>query len=303
MNATAEQKVILVLGMHRSGTSVIARTLGLCGGDLPKTTQPPIDPNGKQQWEPDVIVRSHDRELLEPKGRRWHDVVGLPRSWFQSDEAAAFKRRLATAYREEFDSARMSVLKDPRICRLLPLWLPIIRELPADPYAVILVRSPLEVAASLKERNRMSLRKALSIWLRHFLEAEHDTRDIPRCFVSYEDLLDDWRVVIGHINRDLALDLRPPTSAVADDISRYVSRDVRNHQISNETLASRTDVPAEIKLVYQWADRACHAGPDNSEILDRAMAECVTEDAAGDRLRSIYRFWRRRRQIFHSHKS
>ena len=234
MNATAEHKVILVLGMHRSGTSVLARALGLCGGDLPKSTQPPIDPNGKQHWEPDVIVRAHDRELLEPKGRRWHDVAWLPRTWFQSGEAAAFKRRLTAAYRAEFGSARMAVLKDPRICRLLPLWLPLIRELPADPYAVILVRNPLEVAASLQARDRMSLRKALSIWLRHFLEAEHDTRDIPRSFVSYEDLLDDWRAVVDRINRDLALDLRPPTSAVADDISRYVSRDVKHHDISNE---------------------------------------------------------------------
>jgi len=301
MDVAVTRRVILVLGMARSGTSALTRTLGLCGAELPKSTHSVTDPIRGTHWEPDLIVDVHDRELLEPKGRRWHDVGWLAHSWFQSEEAAVIKHRLAAAYREEFGAAPLTVVKDPRICRLLPLWLPIVRELPAEPYAVIIVRNPVEVAASLaKEGNRFSFRKVQLLWLRHFLEAERDTRNVPRCFVSYENLLSDWRAVIGHINRELGLDLRPATKPAEDEIVRFVSRDVKRHHVSDEAFAARTDVPVEVKDVYQWALRACRTIPADLTILDRAFVSLAARDEKIDPIRSLYRFWRRCRQRFRS---
>ena len=100
-------------------------------------------------WEPSNIVAIHER-VLESAGSSWHDISAFPRSWFASDVAGSFKRRLVTAVSAEFGESPLFVVKDPRMCRLVPLWQSVLDEIGAMPLFVIPVRNPLEVAASLK---------------------------------------------------------------------------------------------------------------------------------------------------------
>src|SRR5690606_20636375 len=95
----------------------------------------------------------------------------------------------------EFGSSRLFVLKDPRICRLLPFWIEVLEGFGAIPHVVCPIRNPLEVAASLKSRNGTDASLGQLIWLRHVLEAEIASRDLPRAFIRYKDLLHGWRSV------------------------------------------------------------------------------------------------------------
>ena len=282
--------------MHRSGTSVLTRTLALCGADLPKSSLSVAEITRDTHWEPDRIVQVHDAELLEPEGRRWRDIGWIPRARLESGHMDALKRRLVSAFREEFGDSPLPVLKDPRICRLLPLWLPIIRDLGAKPCAVLLVRSPLEVAASLHARDRMPPREALWLWLRHFLEAERDSRAIPRCLVSYEQVLNDWRSVVERVRNQLELDLRPRSREAEEELARYVSPDARRHHISTKETLNRADVPAFVRQAYQWAMQACHGTQPDSAALDKIFAALAVRDRALMPFRSVYRGWRRYRQ-------
>src|SRR4029077_1974458 len=83
-------------------------------------------------------------------------------------------------FEAEFANATLLILKDPRICRFVPFWLDVLKEMKVAPRIVIPLRSPLEVAHSLKKRNALSLTKGLLLWLRHVLDAEAQTR---RCAV------------------------------------------------------------------------------------------------------------------------
>src|SRR5438552_705120 len=82
--------------------------------------------------------------------------------------------------RAVFDDEPLAVLKDPRICRFVPFWLDVLGEIGAQPRIVIPVRSPLDVAESLKLRNGFSSSKSLLLWLRHTLDAEAETRKLSR---------------------------------------------------------------------------------------------------------------------------
>ena len=113
---------------------------------------------------------------------------------------------MEAALRTEFGDAELFVLKDPRLSRLLPLWLPALERVGAAPSAVIALRHPAAVARSLAVRNGLSLETSLLLWLRHVLDAERLTRSMPRDFASYDALLADWRGVASRIGQRLGLD-------------------------------------------------------------------------------------------------
>src|SRR5437870_5378082 len=195
---------LVVAGMHRSGTSAVARVLSLLGADLPRELAEPQPDNAKGYWEPLEIVQLHD-QLLEALGSSWDDVGSLAASWIDSPPAQVFAERLGQLVGANFGESPLFVLKDPRICRLIPIWLRILGGIGVEPSFVLPVRNPLEVAESLRAREGFSIAKSLLLWLRHVLDAERDTRARPRAFLSYERLLRDWMGELARASTELEL--------------------------------------------------------------------------------------------------
>jgi hypothetical protein len=266
--------------MHRSGTSALTRLLGLYGAALPKRLIEPNFANSAGYWEPADIVAIHD-ELLTAIGSTWDDLTEFPAGWVDSAAAGPFKSRLASAFEEAFGPSSLAVLKDPRICRFTPLWISILERMEIEPLFVIPVRSPLEVAASLRvreERNTttdatraggtMAEAKALLLWLRHFLDAEHHTRGFARCFVSYEQLLADWRGTMAKVGRELGIEWPSSADAVTRQVESFLSREMRHHVSAGEVLATRPDVVSWVKDAYRWAQNAVAGRIGDSHELD-----------------------------------
>src|SRR6516225_2492198 len=81
---SAQRRVcVMVLGMHRSGTSALSRMLNLLGCDLPKTLMGPSKGNEAGHWESRAIADFNDR-LLESAGSDWHDWTAINPGWFSS---------------------------------------------------------------------------------------------------------------------------------------------------------------------------------------------------------------------------
>lgn len=200
----ALKRGLLVVGMHRSGTSAITRILSLCGAQLPDHLMPSSKHNPRGYYESQRIYDLHE-ELLAELGSAWDDVGPLPTGWLSGPTGGRWVERFVAAVREEFGAAPFLTLKDPRVCRLVPLWLRILATLGYQPNFVIPVRNPLDVAASLQVAEGTAEAKGLLLWLQYFLAAERETRGHPRSFVGYDALLRDWRVVVERISRDLDL--------------------------------------------------------------------------------------------------
>ena len=161
---------IVVLGMHRSGTSVLAGTLGLLGASLPKNLMPPDASNPKGYFESSAIVTFHD-EMLAALGSSWLDFRRLDSAIFDSMPGAAFREGLLDTVRNEYSDAPMFVVKDPRICRFFPLWRNVIESFGAELRVVSVIRNPLEVARSLAQRDELPPRYSSQLWLRHVLKS------------------------------------------------------------------------------------------------------------------------------------
>jgi hypothetical protein len=239
----------------------------------------PTPDNERGFWEPKEIAAIHD-EILASAGSSWHDVSEFPDSWFASDIAASFKRRLVTALREDFSDAPLFIVKDPRICRLVPLWLSILEQMRVAPLFVIPIRNPLEVTASLRERDAFFEAKSLLLWLRHFLAAERSTRGLRRCFVAYDHLLRDWRGVVDKIGCDLEVSWPRQSHAANVEIEDFVSTRLRHHVFGSEEVHVRGNLVPWVKTAFDWGMRAANGRPTTPEELDAVHASLEAADLA-----------------------
>lgn len=229
MMTAMEKKAIIILGMHRSGTSALTGVLSMLGADPGPSLMPAhAEVNSKGFWEHDDIVAIHDR-LLEALGSFWHDERALPENWWLSPIVVPFRRELASVLRRDFDQSPLWILKDPRLCRLLPLWLEIFHELGCMPHFVICLRNPFEVVRSLERRDGFSEAKSCLLWLNHLLEAERWSRGFPRIVVTYDQLLADWQAASGQIAEGLALSWPNALADTTARIDAFLEDSLRHH--------------------------------------------------------------------------
>ena len=218
------RRALLVLGMHRSGTSALTGLIVRLGVDAPRTLHPPNEWNPLGYWESEPILEFHDR-LLRAAGTSWDAWTPLRRLVCGSPVHGELTRLVAA----EFGSAPMFVVKDPRMCRLVPFWLRTLEASDIEPAAILIVRDPVEVSRSLATRDGLSAEFSLLMWLRHMLDAEHATRGLPRSIVSYRELLTDWRAVAHRIADDLHITWPCSPDAAGEAIAQFVKPDLCHH--------------------------------------------------------------------------
>ncbi|HEX3463975.1 MAG TPA: hypothetical protein VHS78_08015 [Candidatus Elarobacter sp.] len=209
--------LVLLVGMHRSGTSALTRVLSLCGGALPARLLPPDAGNPSGYWEPlDAIAI--DDAYLRARGSSWYDTRFDPRP---QPADPALVERIAEFLSTGFTAPGPLLVKEPRLTLLLPAWLAAADALEMPVRVIHVVRDPFEVAASLAVRNRMGTEHGLALWLKYTLAGERDARGRRRLFVAYDDLFADWSAVvarcIGELGLPLAIGAGTP-AAVADHL-------------------------------------------------------------------------------------
>jgi len=248
---TNKRVALLVLGMHRSGTSALTRVLNLLGCSLPGTLMEANSTNAAGHWESEAIRQFND-ELLETAGSDWNDWQRLNPGWQESPIQADFKRKATEVLHSEFGNSPFFVLKDPRICRFAPFWLDVLHKEQIEPRIIIPVRNPMDVAASLKARDGISLSVGYLIWLRHILDAERGTRGARRVFTTYNALMDDWTAVAAHIAENL--DFRWPrySDRVVNEIDAFLDRDLQHHKLMPpNALPGSAAVPPWVYQAYE----------------------------------------------------
>ena len=222
---------VLVLGMHRSGTSAVTGALRLCGVELGTELMQPGPDNPKGFWEHMGVVAIHDR-LLAALGRSWNDPRPLPQGWLQGEAAARASAELEALLRAEFAGKPLWAVKDPRLCRLLPLWWPILQRMGVMPAALFVLRDPREVAASLGKRNEWPQGLSRLLWIEHLLDAQEATEGVARVVMPYEALLHDPQQALQERMQALGVDLPPLGPAQRQALAGFVSRGERHHVAS-----------------------------------------------------------------------
>ncbi len=242
-----------IAGMHRSGTSVLTRMLNLCGcylgaeADLVVATE--SNPEG--HWENLRFVRLND-QVLEELGCGWDHWRELATGWHRNSHFF-WARAQAGLLLQEFAGREPWGWKDPRNSLTLPLW----TDLVPDLRIVVCLRNPLEVAASLRQRNFMSHARSLALWEQYNRSIWENTTPERRIVTHYSDVCANPR---AELQRLLGfLEVTASTERL-DGTAAACSREFRHATFTVGDLLD-AGAPAEVYELYAHMCSEC-SGPE-----------------------------------------
>lgn len=226
--------------MHRSGTSATTGALRLAGVSLGENLLGPGKDNPKGYWENSQAVAINE-ELLAAFDRTWDDIRPLPGGWESTTAAAQAAARIHALIDSEFAAAKVWAIKDPRLCRLVPVWRRVLAERGIRSTALLVARHPEEVAASIASRNNWSSEVGKLLWMRYVFESERYTRDMPRTVITYENLLADPVGALERAAQRLGIELPPREEARAQEFAGFIDSADRHHRHESRAPSSQLD--------------------------------------------------------------
>lgn len=220
----------IVLGMHRSGTSVLGNVLAELGYSVGRSAMPGTEDNARGYFENRELMRLHD-EMLFAAGSTWSDPHFIPEGWWNERRLQKWGRTLRSTLAREYAGVARRLIKDPRMCRLLPCWQRVLEEEEKEGCQIrffLPLRHPGEVAASLSKRDGFSQEYGVMLWLAHVLPAEEGTRKARRLILFQDKLLK------GEENSRIAAFLGVGRPEVDEAVHRAVDVGLRHHRTTTK---------------------------------------------------------------------
>ena len=285
---------VSIAGMHRSGTSMVARLLNLCGLDLGPADQmlPPSADNPEGFWENAALMQLNE-SILQAVGATWYEPPAAldpddPRLRVLLGDASAAVAGLCA--REPWG------WKDPRNSVTLPFW----RELLPGLKVVICVRNPLEVAQSLRDRDGFAYAQTLGLWHDHYRRLLADAPAADRVVTHYDAYFADPAAELRRVLDALGMACDDETARAA---CAAVMPALRHTRLTPEELAA-IEPPAAVLACYEALRReggpvlAAARPPEEARPQDRylgAVRYALELEAEADGFRS--RVARHERQV------
>lgn len=235
----AENLAVLVTGSMRSGTSSLAGSLKILGLHVPKPEVPASPRNPKGHFEPHWVIRFHKRLLREALTR---PSDGSPHAEERIAAVVGFRgmeQELADWLREQ--SEPRIVVKDPHAAWLVGTWTAAARAAGRDLRLLTAIRHPAEVVGSQDltwghrrddDMRRVKETSNVAAWLNVALVTERAGRDLPRSFIRYSELIEDWRSALGRVSTQLGLGLDTDPERSGHELDAWLDPSLRRSQVS-----------------------------------------------------------------------
>ena len=211
---------VFVVGMHRSGTSMVTGLLGMCGLYLGDNLKRPMRENPKGFFEDNEFVNIN-KEILRQSGGKWD----APPAEIRVVDGELLGRM--TMFAEKWPKDRPVGLKDPRTCLTLGEWRRMVNE---EIKIVYVWRDPKEIAASLYRRNGMRLERAVNLteyYRRMLVAGSENWYGFRHTWKThYANYFDDWRTELQKVCDFLGLEIPADTSA----IEAFIEPKLRHHK-------------------------------------------------------------------------
>ncbi|PLW81653.1 hypothetical protein CWI75_14390 [Kineobactrum sediminis] len=249
-----QHDLLFIVGMHRSGTSALCAALQACGASFGDNLLAPMAGVNEEGFWEDAEVVALNEALLASVGSSWYapGEKAVSGDW----PVAAIERfaeQAAVVLQRGFGDGGVQVVKDPRFCLTLPLWLDVCATHGITPRVCTAFRPPLEVAQSLSRRDGFPLGYGLRLDLayRQALASGLPSAELQ---VSYADLATAPVPVMQRLAESVPLVINHAALATA------VRNDLRHHDSAGDTRGllataviapeSLPDLEAEIETQY-----------------------------------------------------
>lgn len=250
------KSIIFVLGMHRSGTSLVTKALEAVGANLGDTLIPAAADNPKGFFEDEDCVKLNET-ILTQLDMRW-DIPSLMLEQDLSDQILVpYVKEAAHLLKTKLVNTNTFAVKDPRICLLAPIWIAAAKMANVTPSFVVTVRNPLDVAHSLWKRNQFEYQKGLDLWLSHnYKLTDFLLQDASkRIVVSYENMLTQPEKELGRLVRfvDSKATIETHQQAIDDFTANFVDASLAHSQSDLAELDQQSSFTCLTEL-YQALD-------------------------------------------------
>ncbi|MBV2352138.1 glycosyltransferase [Synechococcus sp. HK05] len=261
--------LLLIVGMHRSGTSLLGSLLSACGIAMPG----PLlvgDAHNPEGYFERADVTALQEQLLIDFDRWWPSPRGmrpLPDAWLDSPRGRQALRQLTGLLEAECHNTPW-VIKDPRSSVLLPLWRAACEQLAMPLQVVLAVRDPREVIVSLVQRDHQATGmdgwRGQRLWWHHNRSVVLDSAGLPLQVVHYSHWFDPKRgfqqlhALVPHCEET---ELRSILSSVVKSEHRRSHRQARSTPVSAQVrrlerrLRALAMHPHQRDGVQQWLMR------------------------------------------------
>ena len=196
-------RLIIVAGMHRSGTSFVTELVTALGAHVGENLLEAAEDNPHGFFENRDVKQLNDT-IIHRLGGTWdRPPVGLSASWAESSGFDRLRRSGETIVSDllfEAGDSPACVVKDPRFSLTAPFW----SSVASIDHTLVPVRSPRQVAQSLRHRNGFSTARSASLWLRYTVDS---LLAAPNpILVRFEDLVSDPATAVRRLAADIGLD-------------------------------------------------------------------------------------------------
>jgi hypothetical protein len=258
-------RTIVVLGMHRNGTSLLTRglqTLGIYLGDHFLDTRPD-NPTG--YWEHKPIVEIDER-VLATFGLKWESLSLIKESQWAEPALKSLALEAAAHLEGHFLRHPLWGFKDPRTIRLLPFWRPVFQSLDTDDNYIVVIRNPLSVVSSLRERQGMEAVDSHLLWLLHMVPNLHRIADRRFLVVDYDLLLAAPRRQLERIGQRLNIPLSETNRIEIDNFAdHFVDPRLRHSVFGPNDFDTIPHVSPLSRQAYHWLRRLATDRIDNGD--------------------------------------
>ena len=269
-SAAQRRSIVMVLGMHRSGTSLCSHILSMLGVNMADV----IGVNrgsDRGHWERWEIVEFHDRILaLFNRGYfgPFHDFP-LPVAWWADPRVVQIRREIVAFVEKRMSRAPFG-FKDPRTVRLMPLWHQIFLELKLAPKIVLCLRNPAQVDRSLQARDGLAPGIGEHRWLVYMMDFFRFAGAHEFCVLEYERWFDEPRANLKKLTSLLGLEWQHSEADLDLVLAEIVDPALRHDEADRRGAGQPL-----VRSFYELAARAA----DDAEA--RAQIDSVASQLAG----------------------
>lgn len=267
---STKSELVIVMGMHRSGTSLVAHCLGTLYGEIGEELIPARPDNPAGFFEDREFYALNER-ILRKANASWQDIGKLINYSFNEHHWHNLKQEGIRLIKDRISKHKVFIVKDPRFCVLLPFYKELLKSLDQPVKAVLVLRNPANVAKSLNKRNLISIEHGMQLWTAYNYLAlrEFSKNDIPwPSIISYEDLLRDPIHQIKKLLKKLGTTV--PLEKIKKFSKSHIRFDLQHHNENSLEIFDYKQTPSWIKKLYVFLN-------ENDKIQNKNLQNNIDE--------------------------
>ena len=249
MGQLKNSRLIVVLGMHRSGTSAISAGLQVMGGAFGDRLLPPVEGDNEKGYFEDIDLNALNIEILNAISSDWNNLIAITTVDIANLRKQGYFLRAATLLRQKVVmNEPIFCFKDPRVAKLLPFWNEVFDRCKYEVNYVLAVRHPLSVVKSLAKRDGMKAEQGYLLWLLHIMTSLVFYADNKIVVVDYDRLMQSPDNELNRIAT--VFDLKIDLTALESYKTEFLDNELRHTYFELADLFLDEACPPIVREIY-----------------------------------------------------